>query len=231
MDDAQREYLADLIDDDAAQAVARITELIEESPIPDPGLHYMRGAALYRLEDFRAAQDDMQVAISLDATNANSFYYLGASLERQGNRDDAIVAYRTAWGLNPQLTKARQKIQLLDPTSIEERPSTQPDKAPASPLAQSSLMLPNTDPEFEDFERRVSRRELIETRVRNTAQIAGMPWWGKALTIVVALFIVAKFVDFGYSYVTRPDPKDEAHRQYCQMAAENHQTPPGCPFP
>lgn len=66
-----------------------------------------RGLALYRRGDYQGARQVLERAVSLDNTNALSYFLLGSSLAKLGQEDAAEWHYQRAQELDPQYTTRR----------------------------------------------------------------------------------------------------------------------------
>jgi tetratricopeptide (TPR) repeat protein len=161
----------------------------------DPDAWYLLGVTQFRLGDFKAAESAFRTSLSLDGRRASAVYYIGLSLERQGRTDEALTAYRHALSIDPNLAKARDKVRTLSggrDTTHEAPHAAVPTVRPAA--RDSELILPETDAEFEEYERRIRRKSRIDTQADYDAQISGLPWWTKLLIAIVAIFILVVFI-------------------------------------
>ena len=194
---------------------------------------YLLGVAHFRLGEYPPAEDALRKAISLDSTRADTFYYLGLSLERQLRTNEATGAYRTAATLDPNLAKAQEKLRLLDPSFAS---GSAPRAAPSRPARtipkDSELILPETDEEFAEYEWRIRRKNMIDTRAGYSAQLGGLPGWTKALIWVVAAFILAVGGSQVYSRLVSGRHGDEQINQIrqaqCEAASRQGVDLPGC---
>jgi predicted Zn-dependent protease len=72
-----------------------------------PGVHRLCGLTLYRQGDYEASQVAFQQALSLDNTDALSYFLLGHSLERVGQSEAAAQQFQQARRLDPTLPLER----------------------------------------------------------------------------------------------------------------------------
>jgi tetratricopeptide (TPR) repeat protein len=207
----------------------------------DPDVPYLVGVARFRLGEFSAAEKAFHQAISMNAANADAFYYWGLSADRQGRPGDAIKAYRKTVTLNPNHKLARDKLRLLgQPVEPDDRNAERHDRRP-SLSKDSSLVLPDTEQDFIDYERRTRRKAIIDARAQNTAQIAGLPWWGKLLLVGIAIFILGiigtgLYSNFSGSAESEQQQQEEEFQQdveqqqqeQCELARSEGIALPGC---
>jgi tetratricopeptide (TPR) repeat protein len=182
-------------------------ELLARSDLTrDPEALFLRGVAHFRLRDHSSAESSFREAIAMDGTRADAFYYLGLALERRGANADAVKAYRVAHALDPHLTKAREKLGMLDASLVPAAPVRTAAPAP-SPVQRrpgdSELTLPNAEAEFADYERRKRRKAAIDARAEFDGQIIGMPAWARILTVVFFALLLGFFAFVYYNLFTR----------------------------
>jgi tetratricopeptide (TPR) repeat protein len=72
------------------------------------------GSILYQQGRYAEAADQFSRALAIEPT-AQGWLWLAQSLEAAGNRSPALAAYQKALHLNPNLTKARERIAALSP--------------------------------------------------------------------------------------------------------------------
>lgn len=70
-------------------------------------IHQTLGLAYYRLGDYPAAQDALSQAISLDKSNALSYFLMGCTLAKTGRTDAAEHYLRQAEAIDPRWTTRR----------------------------------------------------------------------------------------------------------------------------
>ncbi len=70
-------------------------------------IHQTLGLACYRLADYSAAQDALNRALSLDKSNALSYFLMGCTLAKTGQTDTAEHYLRQAEALDPRWTTRR----------------------------------------------------------------------------------------------------------------------------
>jgi tetratricopeptide (TPR) repeat protein len=66
--------------------------------------HRILGVAYYRLGEYRSSQVSLQQALSLDKSNALSYFLLGCTLAKLGQAEAAEVNFRQAQALDPRYT-------------------------------------------------------------------------------------------------------------------------------
>jgi len=71
-----------------------------------------RGLTEYRLGEYRAAEFDFAAGASV-SPNATALYWLGRARENQGNLTGAMEAYRAALALQPEMVKAKERLDAL----------------------------------------------------------------------------------------------------------------------
>jgi tetratricopeptide (TPR) repeat protein len=227
MDEARTRTVRAQLMRDPHGALALLNQDLAQSRGKDPDVFYLIGVSHFRLKGFASAERAFRTSLSLNPHNAAVVYYLGLTAERQGRIGDAISYYRGATAIDPQLKPAWDKLRSLDRTA---RPDIRPGQrdVPASPLQRdSSLMLPNTDEEFRDFERRINRRKEIETKAEYAAQLKGLPGWAKLLVLVVVIFIAWTLYSGFTAGTGNSLQKDQD--QACQFAKEHGTVlPPFC---
>jgi len=210
MDEVRKREVREQLSRDPRRALLMLTEVAASAGVQDPEVPYLVGVAHFRLGEFSSARSALSTAIAMKPQNPDAFYYLGLSAERQGRNEDAVKAYRTAASLNPGLRKAHEKLRHLDSQAEPDRRSQRstPFRSPAPPRGgsppppppppprprESQLMLPNTEEEFADYERRRRRKETIDARVTNAAQISGLPGAAKVFLVIILILIAAFFL-------------------------------------
>lgn len=179
------------------EALSILNKSIEQERAADPEILYLLGVAHFRLGDFSIAESDLRKAISLDPSRADAFYYLGLAAERQKHNGNALKAYQTALALNPTLEKAREKVDRLRGVSTEATSNAVGLKTGAK-QPESELVLPTTDAEFVEYERRRRKKEEIDQRAVRDAEVnlsheapevfSRLPWWYKVGAAAFAVF-------------------------------------------
>jgi tetratricopeptide (TPR) repeat protein len=97
--------LADLLraNDQFAEAAELLSGLIRESDTPDWRLHYARGVTLERLDRWKEAEADLQVALKARPDEPELLNYLGYSWIDRGERlPEALAMVEKAVAANPQ---------------------------------------------------------------------------------------------------------------------------------
>lgn len=195
----------------------------------DADAAYLRSVSHFRLGDFVAAETHARNAVSLNASHAAAFYYLGLATERQNCREEALAAYRVVLALDPTHQKAREKLE------VQDGPAASAPRAPHPPAAgrpaATELTLPGSDDEFATYEPTRRRKALIDARADYDAQLRALPGWVKVLMWVVALVVVAVFAWVAYGFFTVSElerQQGELQQQICEQAAEQGVELPDC---
>ncbi len=92
-----------------ADALAMMDGMLVATP-DDADLHFLRGIALLRSEDFQGATAAFSRATSLDGRSPDHWYYLGLARERQGLAHDARGFYERALQIDPSYAPALSKV-------------------------------------------------------------------------------------------------------------------------
>jgi tetratricopeptide (TPR) repeat protein len=233
MDDVRKRDLRDRLSRDPKGVIAILTKEIRGGAGDDPEVAYLLGVAHFRLGNFPSAESAFRTAISLDSLNAGVFYYLGLSAERQGRNGDAVKAYRTAASLDPALSQAQDKLRKLDhPQATPAASSARHGSDRPGLPKDSSLVLPDTDEEFRDYERRTRRKERIDRRAKYIGRFMGLPWWGKVLmagsvvfTVIFVLIVLNEMSDMRKRH---QQFQKQFHEQGCEQARKQGINMPGC---
>ncbi|MCC7400332.1 MAG: tetratricopeptide repeat protein [Chitinophagaceae bacterium] len=91
-------------------------ELLDQSIIRDYTFidAYMnKGKILYDQKKYNAAVKVYRMALNIQSTYADAYYWLGKSLEAMGRKDDALMNYERAYGLDKTLTEAKDAANKL----------------------------------------------------------------------------------------------------------------------
>jgi membrane protein YdbS with pleckstrin-like domain len=130
-------------------------------------------------------------------------------------------------------SRAQDKLRKLDhPQATPGARSVGPATDRARSPKETSLLLPDTDEEFLDYERRTRRKERIDFRAKYVARIMGLPWWG--VVLAASLFIFTAFLaldtlDTFYNQKQQVTNEMEGARtQMCQMADKQGVRLPFC---
>jgi tetratricopeptide (TPR) repeat protein len=106
---------------DYAQALEVVALWIEQHP-EDPVAHFMRGAALERLEREEEAEGAFRRAVELLPSYVNGLEALGNLLNRRGDNEGAVALYRQLIEMNPHSFAARLSLieLLIEEKKVEE---------------------------------------------------------------------------------------------------------------
>ncbi len=89
-------------------------ELENKAMFPrDPGMAFRVGLLYYKDEQFSKAQEEFEYALSLDENFANALYFLGLSLDQQGDKQAALVRFEKVAELNPDNEEVKKVIDNL----------------------------------------------------------------------------------------------------------------------
>jgi tetratricopeptide (TPR) repeat protein len=97
-----------------------------------PDSRFLMGLRDFRAGEFATAEKHFRDVVKHSPRNHDAIYYLGLSLEKEGRKNEAVGAFRTALRLNPEFLQARQKLAayfLLDPKPQPVIPNTFPQPA------------------------------------------------------------------------------------------------------
>jgi tetratricopeptide (TPR) repeat protein len=92
-------------------ALAMFSEAIRLTPQKQSS-YLARGFTEFRLADYGAAESDFGLAASL-SPNANALFWLGRSREKLGDLAGATDAYRKALSLEPNLARAKDRLDAI----------------------------------------------------------------------------------------------------------------------
>lgn len=118
------------------EAADAYRSLIERSP-DDPALHLNLGYALEHLDRLDEALASLDRALGLESDLALAHYHRGVVLERLGDREGAIAAFRAAAQSDDTLSSARAALQRLTGSPLVYAPTTE-DQARAAALASEA---------------------------------------------------------------------------------------------
>lgn len=97
------------------EALANLGKAAAMKP-DDPRLHVFFALGLYRFGKFERSQEELEVALKLDAGNAPAWYNLGLVEIAQDNVDGALAAFGKAVGINSQDILALNNLAYLELT-------------------------------------------------------------------------------------------------------------------
>jgi tetratricopeptide (TPR) repeat protein len=98
------------------------------------------GAIQFRREDYAGAAALFQSCLRLDPKNANAYYFLGESWEKQHLPEAAIAFFKEAIAIDPDHHRARQKLEALRPRPNMAAPVDPPieERSAHKPVAPGS---------------------------------------------------------------------------------------------
>ena len=64
-----------------------------------------------QIDEIEQAIAEFREAISINERYADAYAYLGVSLKRSGQNEDAMVAFRTALEIDPSHAAAQQEVE------------------------------------------------------------------------------------------------------------------------
>jgi len=91
---------------EAAEAVDLLAPVAQSFP-SSPRFHQTLGLAFYRAGNYQAAQSSLQHALRLDNTHALSYFLLGSTLAKLGEREAAAKHFDQARALDPKFDLRR----------------------------------------------------------------------------------------------------------------------------
>lgn len=138
--------LAALKRGDAGEAIRCLTEAVQAAP-EDAELAGFLGVAYGMEGDLDAAVFWLRKATQLGPNAAPAFYNLGGALERAGQPQEAIGAYRRALVLEPQHPRARAALARMENERAADVPIASP--FPASPAPAAEPEMPSPAPRVE----------------------------------------------------------------------------------
>jgi hypothetical protein len=145
--------------------------------------------ALYRqgvmaLEDRRLveAQNAFKAVLDAQPRHANALYRLGELEQLQGHQPEAAWFYMKTLEADPGHVSARAQLTRLTSANASRISSVR--------TPTSDLWLPDTDEDFDSFERRATRKKRIEL----TASWRSFPLPLRVAYLVFAILILAAFV-------------------------------------
>ena len=72
-----------------------------------------KGQVLYDQKKYAEAINVFQLALKVSATYADAYYWLGKSQEAMGKKEDAVLNYQRAYGLDKSLSEAKEAADRL----------------------------------------------------------------------------------------------------------------------
>lgn len=91
---------------EAAAAAALLAPVAQSFP-SSPRFHQTLGLAYYRASNYQAAQSSLQHALRLDNTHALSYFLMGSTLAKLGEREAAAKHFEQARALDPKFALRR----------------------------------------------------------------------------------------------------------------------------
>jgi tetratricopeptide (TPR) repeat protein len=104
-----------------AEAAQAYETLVRENP-DDAGLRASWAGALGALGRYDESLAQLDLAIEKQPLNPEAYHNRGVVYERQGKRDAALGAYRTALRYNPQYVPSQQALVRLTGTAVAQGP-------------------------------------------------------------------------------------------------------------
>lgn len=97
-----------------ADAIAAYRKAISLPIYPSPEVAYANmGWAYLNLEKPREAEEAYRTAVQLQPRFPQAYYFLGVVLEKQGRKEEALAAFRSARDLDPESVFGRKASDLL----------------------------------------------------------------------------------------------------------------------
>jgi Tfp pilus assembly protein PilF len=97
-----------------ADAVAAYRKALSMPIYPTPEIAYANlGWAYLNLERLREAEEAYRTAVQLQPKFAQAYYFLGVVLEKEGQRSEALAAFRAARDLDPESPLGKKAADLL----------------------------------------------------------------------------------------------------------------------
>jgi pSer/pThr/pTyr-binding forkhead associated (FHA) protein len=236
-----------------AGAIQILSPYLRANPRDIEAMHLL-GIAYYESRHFADAESVYSTIWQLEPNDFRATFGMGISLQRLGRFDEAAQWLAATLRINPGFERAARRLRQLEtardpqPVKVERegkeparstalsalqrgQPNERNDEGPArrpSLPRESSLVLPDTDEEFVDFERRARRKAIIEARANNVAQIAGIPWWGKLLIVIMVIFLLGGAVStYSRSSEIWRDIEN-TKQEHCKSARSHGVELPGC---
>ncbi|MFE4195607.1 tetratricopeptide repeat protein [Paenarthrobacter sp. NPDC056912] len=130
MDKVNKDRIRQMMDADPNAALYALSNAAGTSP-QDPDVWFLLGVIQLRFKRFSESLNYFKHASVLKRDDPLTFFYIGLAAERLNKLPEAISAYRTAYRLNPGMTKAREKLKYLtgqDP--LMDAPHARPPRSP-----------------------------------------------------------------------------------------------------
>ncbi|WP_122263685.1 tetratricopeptide repeat protein [Ornithinimicrobium cerasi] len=204
MDADTKAHVLALLGSDPRMAIAISQPLAQH----DSRAAVLLGRAHLRLKDYLAAEAAFARARELDANYVEAVWYSGVVAERQGRLAEAQGLYRRVLEMNPQFTKAQQKLSLADPR----------DSATASSSAKGPPRTKLWLPEIEEMTPEYGKRLRTARRAERSADILGVTWW---MAAVLGVSIVAVLAFMVWVFYTGSTSANKAELRQCEFIAEH----------
>lgn len=104
-----------------AEAAEAYEALVRENP-DDAALRASWAGALGALGRYEESLAQLELAIAKEPLNPEAYHNRGVIYEKQGKREDAINAYRTALRYNPQYSPSQQALVRLTGSAVAQGP-------------------------------------------------------------------------------------------------------------
>ncbi len=189
MTESNYERIAALIDSGSIEEATRALEAALHQEPNSPRAAYLLGVCYFRSQRFDAAESMLRRSISQNTQDHLAHYYLGLSLERQHRKDEAVVEYRIALAIKPDLEEARQKLE-ADQTDIEANPPANETPSADATLARR-IERAGAD-ELSGPDRLIAGDLLLEghPRLRSFSILFVLSWVAAAAPIYFILFVL-----------------------------------------
>jgi tetratricopeptide (TPR) repeat protein len=236
---------------DNAGAIRILRPYLGDHPRDIEAMHLL-GMAYYESGYFADAESVYSTMLEQEPNDFRAMFGMGVSLERLGRLDEAEQWLTATLKANPSFDRASRRLEKLHAARNAEpvkmlREAREPTYAPANPQRRasnggdeegpegrpslgraSSLVLPDTEQDFIDYDRRTRRKAIIDARANNVAQIAGIPWWGKLLVVIIAILLLGA----GVSTYSRSSEiwrdVENTKQEHCESARSHGIELPGC---
>ena len=93
-----------------AEAIRQFDEAIRHD-INFLDAYVNKAIVYYDQKKYQQALNTLNLAIKVDPTYAESFYWIGKTYEAMGNKEDAKLNYERAYGLDKTMDKAKEKLR------------------------------------------------------------------------------------------------------------------------
>ena len=98
-----------VMEEDIDTIISKYKKMIKEND-KDPKAHRELGLAYSLKGDYEKAVKELETAVGLDPSGADSHYAFGMALDMMGRQDEAIEQYKEAMRLKPDFIEARLSL-------------------------------------------------------------------------------------------------------------------------